>query len=48
MLAKDFAALRFLTMITRPNFRSELKPGEGGKPSVSMTRAVNAHGEEGP
>ena len=42
------AALVFLTMTTRPTFRVEFKPGEGGKTAVYMTRGVNTRGEKWP
>jgi len=52
------AALVFLTMTTRPTFRAEFKPGEGGKTwgaAVSMARPprricdwINTRGEKGP
>jgi len=42
------AALVFLTMTTKPTFRAEFKPGEGGKTAVYMARWVNTRGEEGP
>jgi len=42
------AALVFLTMTTKPTFRVEFKPGEGGKTAVYMTRWVNMQGEKGP
>ncbi len=38
-------------MTTRPTFRAEFKPGEGGKrwgAAVYMTRWVNTQGEKGP
>jgi hypothetical protein len=44
----DPAALTFLTMTTRPSFRADFKPGEGGKTAVSMARWINTRGEKGP
>jgi len=44
----DLAALVFLTRTTKPPFRAEFKPGDGGKTAVSMTRWVNTQGEKGP
>jgi len=32
------AALVFLTMTTKPTFRAEFRPGEGGKTAVYMAR----------
>jgi len=43
----NLAALVFLTMITRPTFRAEFKPGEGGKTAVYMARWINTRGEKG-
>ena len=42
------AALVFLTMTTRPTFRADFKPGEGGKTAVYMARWINTRGEKGP
>jgi len=42
------AVLVFLTTTTKPTFRAEFKPGEGGKAAVYMTRWVNTQGEKGP
>ena len=42
------AALTFLTMTTKPTFRAEFKPGEGGKTVVYMARWINTRGEKGP
>jgi len=42
------AALVFLTMTTKPTFRAEFKPGEGGKTAVYMARWINTRGEKGP
>jgi len=49
------AALVFLTMTTKPTFRAEFKPGEGGKTAVYMARPprricdwINTRGEKGP
>jgi hypothetical protein len=44
----DPAALTFLTMTTKPSFRADFKPGEGGKTAVYMARWVNTRGEKGP
>lgn len=44
----DPAALEFLTLTTRPSFRADFKPGEGGKTAVYMARWVNTRGEKGP
>jgi hypothetical protein len=44
----DPAALTFLTMTTRPSFRADFKPGEGGKTAVYMARWINTRGEKGP
>ena len=44
----DPSTLAFLTMATKPTFRAEFKPGDGGKTSVYMTRWVNTQGEDGP
>jgi len=44
----DPAALFFLTMTTRPTFRADFKPGEGGKTAVYMARWINTRGEKGP
>ena len=44
----NLAALVFLTMTTRPTFRAEFKPGEGGKTAVYMARWINTRGEKGP
>ena len=35
-------------MTTKPTFRAEFKPSEGGKTAVYMTRWVNTQGEKGP
>jgi hypothetical protein len=35
-------------MTTRPGFRADFKPGEGGKTAVYMARWVNTRGEKGP
>jgi hypothetical protein len=35
-------------MTTRPSFRADFKPGEGGKTAVSMARWINTRGEKGP
>jgi len=42
------AALVFLTMTTKPPFRAEFKPGEGGKTAVYITRWISTRGEKGP
>ena len=42
------AALTFLTMTTKPTFRADFKPGEGGKTAVYMARWINTRGEKGP
>ena len=42
------AALTFLTMTTKPTFRADFKPGEGGKSAVYMARWINTRGEKGP
>jgi len=45
------AALVFLTMATKPTFRADFKPGDGGTKwggAVYMTRWVNTQGEKGP
>jgi len=42
------AALVFLTMTTKPTFRVEFKPGEGGETPVYMARWINTRGEKGP
>jgi len=44
----NLAALVFLTMTTRPTFRAEFKPGEGGKTAVYMARWINTRSEKGP
>jgi hypothetical protein len=44
----DPAALTFLTMTTRPSFRADFKPGEGGKTAVYLARWINTRGEKGP
>lgn len=44
----DPAALVFLTMTTKPTFRADFKPGEGGKTAVYMARWINTRGEKGP
>jgi len=44
----DPAALAFLTMTTKPSFRADFKPGEGGKTAVYMARWINTRGEKGP
>ena len=44
------AALVFLTMTTKPTFRAEFKPGEGGKrwgAAVYMARWINTRWEKG-
>jgi len=44
----DPAALVFLTMTTKPTFRTDFKPGEGGKiwgAAVSMARWINTRRE---
>ena len=43
----DPSALSFLTLTTRPSFRAEFKPGDGGKTAVYMSRWVNTRGEKG-
>jgi len=42
------ATFGFLTMTTKPTFRAEFKPGEGGKTAVYMTGCINTRGEKGP
>ena len=44
----DPAACSFLTMTTRPSFRADFKPGEGGKTAVYMARWITTRGERGP
>lgn len=44
----DPAALTLVTMTTKPSFRADFKPGEGGKTAVYMARWVNTRGEKGP
>ena len=44
----NLAALVFLTMTTRPTFRTEFKPGEGGKTAVYMAHWINTREEKGP
>ena len=52
---RNLAALAFPTMTTKPTFRAEFKPGEGGKTAVYMARPprricdwINTRGEKGP
>jgi len=45
---RNLAALDFLSMTTKPTFRAEIKPGEGGKTAVYMARWINTRGEKGP
>ncbi len=33
---------------SKPTFRAEFKPGEGGTTVVSMTRGINTRGDKGP
>jgi len=42
------ATFGFLTMTTKPTFRADFKPGEGGKTAVYMARWINTRGEKGP
>jgi len=42
------ASFGFLTMTTKPTFRADFKPGEGGKTAVYMARWINTRGEKGP
>jgi len=42
------ATFGFLTMTTKPTFRADFKPGEGGKTAVYMARWINTLGEKGP
>jgi len=44
----DPAALVFLTRTTKPTFRAEFKPGDGGKTAVYMAGCINTRGEKGP
>jgi hypothetical protein len=44
----DPAALTFLTMTTRPSFRADFKPGEGGNTTVYLARWVNTRDDKGP
>jgi hypothetical protein len=44
----DPSTFTFLTMTTRPSFRAEFKPGDGGKTAVSVARWVNTRGERRP
>jgi len=44
----DPSTFGFLTMTTRPTFRADFKPGEGGKTAVYMARWINTRGEKGP
>jgi len=47
----DPSALAFLTMATKPTFRADFKPGDGGTKwggAVYMPRWVNTQGETGP
>lgn len=46
--ARDPSSFTFLTMTTRPSFRAEFRPGEGGKTAVYMARWVSTRGEKGP
>ena len=44
------AALAFLTMTTKPTFRAEFKPGDGGKrwgAALYMARWINTWGGRG-
>lgn len=34
-------------MTTKPSFRAEFKPGEGGKTAVYMARWIDTRGEKG-
>jgi len=45
---RNLAALDFLSMTTKPTFRAEIKPGEGGKTAVYMARWISTRGEKGP
>jgi len=42
------ATFGFLTMTTKPTFRAEFKPGEGGKTAVYMAGCINTRGAKGP
>jgi len=44
----DPAALVFLTRTTKPPFRAEFKPGDGGKTAVYMAGCINTRGAKGP